>query len=84
LIDLAECLLFLIDLAYYVIIIEQIGMEAQMHIGMLVGVFMIVLMIVPALCCRVSQDKCNRIIKRYEQVKNQNNIQKQGQGKKEI
>jgi hypothetical protein len=40
-------------------------MDSDMHIGMVVCAVMIFLMLLPTVCCRVSQDEYDRIIKRY-------------------
>lgn len=38
-----------------------------MHIGMLVGAFMILAMMLPMCCCKLSDERYRKILERYEQ-----------------
>lgn len=43
-------------------------MEGEMHLGMMVGVLMIVMMMLPMCCCKVSDEHYQKIMERHERL----------------
>ena len=44
------------------------SMEGEMHLGMMVGVLMIVMMMLPMCCCKVSDEHYQKIMERHERL----------------
>lgn len=44
------------------------AVEGNVHLGMFVGVLMIVMMIIPMFCCQLSNEEYQKIMKRYEKL----------------
>jgi len=43
-------------------------MESGMHVGMLVGALMIMMMLLPMCCCKLSDEQYRKIMERHERI----------------